>query len=434
MATAMFIAIIILAMSLLVYSAGSRYQTLRREPTREIVQTITDDFKRVLTLALRKNLTEPVDYNTTLTDWVKNLTCYYSGWGLQLKLINLPYFTNNTLRDRFDVEVDSTLGINITSIGFYGYEYPAQVKLSVTLTDATVNLDENTVEVNLTAFNENGPASDLEIQFLNITFIYRIRSLEQFSVPIVGDTSIPISIPEANFTVLHVVTNGTDVSTIDGIPADHRLFTAGNPRVETWYWSNISTVTINFSQPCKGIVWVFGFENVNTTNPIGSWNSACGSGSEASVDITTSYNDSLIISVIGALSNKEDFEILTGCNWSERYNWSDPIVMENYTLASGVNHINAPSKRSYSFNWSFNKQADWAALAVEIRAMQMDVHLPSGNLTIYYVSGSGEYMISGSLGLEIPDGADIERCVVRIGFVDSRGIGGVVEKEVEPSG
>jgi len=435
-ATAMFIAIIILAMSLLVYSAGSRYQTLRREPTREIVQTITDDFKRVLTLALRKNLTEPVDYKTTLTDWVKNLTCYYSGWGLQLKLINLPRFTNNTSLDRFDVEVDSTLGINITSIGFYGYEYPAQVNLSVTLTDATVNLDENTVEVNLTAFNENGPASDLEIEYLNITIEY-IREIECIYSDhvIVSGNSITISIPKANFTILHVVTNGTAVSGINVTSAEKIVSSyslTGNPRVETRYWSDpsVSTVTIDFSQPCEGMVWIFEFENVNVTDPIGSWSSESGNGTDASVDIMTKYNNSLIISVIGAFSDKAGFKI-HGCDWDS---YKD---IGKYILASGINHRDAPLNGSYSFTWSFkNKQANWTAMAVEVRAKQVEVNvsLPPSNLTIYYVSGSGEYMISGSLGLEIPDGAIIESCVVRIGFVDGRGIGGVVEKEVELSG
>jgi len=175
-AAAMFIALIILSMSLLIYSAGSRYQTLEKEPVREIVQTITDDFKRMLTIALAdysKNADETA-FNRTVSGWADKTIYCYSGMGLQLMTSEVDVY-NNTLTGSFEIGASATLKMNITSLGFYGYEYPLQIKLDVTIdgvnyTTGGSGTKITSLNINVTAFKEkNLPVSDLEITNLNVT-------------------------------------------------------------------------------------------------------------------------------------------------------------------------------------------------------------------------------------------------------------------------
>lgn len=177
-AAAMFIALIMLAMALMIYSAGSRYQTLEKEPVREIVQTITDDFKRILTIALvdYNNATNKAvaegDFRETVFDWSEKTTYCYLGMGLQLKVSGVqPYY--NIAENSFEVGANATLNLNITSIGFYGYEYPAQVKLNVALDEVFWYMDNKNniyflyMIVNTSKEGEL-PVLDLDITRLNI--------------------------------------------------------------------------------------------------------------------------------------------------------------------------------------------------------------------------------------------------------------------------
>ena len=181
-AAAMFIALIILSMSLLIYSAGSRYQTLEKEPVREIVQTITDDFKRMLTIALA-DYSEDLDdaaFNRAVSGWADKTIYCYSGMGLQLDVTipnENPYFGHNDEGDSFEIDVASVLNLNITSIGFYGYKYPLQIKLNVTIDEALWGsyniggkLYMDFLNITVTAFKEeNLTVSDLKITALKIT-------------------------------------------------------------------------------------------------------------------------------------------------------------------------------------------------------------------------------------------------------------------------
>ncbi len=181
-AAAMFIALIILSMSLLIYSAGSRYQTLEKEPVREIVQTITDDFKRMLTIALADYSEDPDDtaFNRAVSGWADKTIYCYSGMGLQLDVTipdENPYFGHNDEGDSFEIDVASVLNLNITSIGFYGYKYPLQIKLNVTIDEALWGsyniggkLYMDFLNITVTAFKEeNLTVSDLKITALKIT-------------------------------------------------------------------------------------------------------------------------------------------------------------------------------------------------------------------------------------------------------------------------
>lgn len=178
-AAAMFIALIILSMSLMIYSAGSRYQTLEKEPVREIVQTITDDFKRMLTIALA-DYSEDKDasaFKNTVSSWANKTLYCYSGMGLQLGVDivgDSPYLSDPT-EDSFEIGANVILNLDITSVGFYGYIYPAQVKLNVTVEEALWSLDPAGTDIaflNITvqALKEgNLSVSDLEVTRLSIT-------------------------------------------------------------------------------------------------------------------------------------------------------------------------------------------------------------------------------------------------------------------------
>lgn len=179
-AAAMFIALIILSMSLMIYSAGSRYQTLEKEPVREIVQTITDDFKRMLTIALADYSRDKATnaFKKAVSRWANKTLYCYSGMGLQLDVNiagNSPYLNYSLGKDSFEIGANVTLNLNITSIGFYGYTYPAQLKLNVTVSEVSWSLnpartDVTFLNITVKAFKEGYlPVSDLEITQLKIT-------------------------------------------------------------------------------------------------------------------------------------------------------------------------------------------------------------------------------------------------------------------------
>ncbi|MBS7612332.1 carboxypeptidase regulatory-like domain-containing protein [Candidatus Bathyarchaeota archaeon] len=197
---AMFIVLIILSMSLMIYSAGSRYQILKKEPVREIVQTITDDFKRMLTLALADYSEDKNEdaFRKTVFSWASKTLYCYSGMGLQLNVTitdDSPYINTpgeDSFEGSFEIGANVTLNFNITSIGFYGYEYPAQLKLNVTMNELLWGLNPEGTAIaflNMTvqALREGSlPVSDLEITRLNIT-VYNDTEPHNISI---GDIDI----------------------------------------------------------------------------------------------------------------------------------------------------------------------------------------------------------------------------------------------------
>ena len=190
-AAAMFIALIILSMSLLIYSAGSRYQTLEKEPVREIVQTITDDFKRMLTIALADYSEYPDDtaFNRAVSGWADKTIYCYSGMGLQLMISEVNVYKED-FENSSETEASATLKIDIASLGFYGYEYPLQIKLNVTLDEVKYATDKKngkitSLNITVKAFKEKDlPVSDLKITTLNVIVYNNSGAPEDINVNI----------------------------------------------------------------------------------------------------------------------------------------------------------------------------------------------------------------------------------------------------------
>jgi hypothetical protein len=214
-AAAMFIALIILSMSLLIYSAGSRYQTLEKEPVREIVQTITDDFKRMLTIALADYSEDPnnIAFNEAVSGWADKTIYCYSGMGLQLGVTipdenPNPYSGHNDEGNSFEINVTSVLNLNITSIGFYGYEYPLQIKLNVTVDSVKYAIDKSGKKITITSLDITVKAfkeKDLPVSGLEIT---------ELEVTVYDNTGKTEDIPITEYDVMYVSGSGIYVITL----------------------------------------------------------------------------------------------------------------------------------------------------------------------------------------------------------------------------
>lgn len=446
----MFIALIILSMSLIIYSAGSRYQTLEKEPVREIVQTITDDFKRMLATASSSDtIKDDSQFKEAVSNWAEKTQYCYSGIGLQLNtsIKNLIYSPSV---DVFQIDVDAELKMNITSLGFYGYVYPTSLYLKVERVGCIASLVESTEnymlkELNITikANNEDGPASDLTITGIKIR-IYCDLLLKHLTLTPENFTGNQIEIENLNIEDVDIVI--VQVMTKDGVSVGSVRSDKGNyisacaysfnggPRVEMWYlknpsngFDNISIKMNNYTQ--GGVVYVFGLKYVDVKSPIGSMSNERGESNQSSVPIKTLFDYSWIISMVGVSS-----EVGIACDSSQIPIWS---YSGNGYSTMGT-YERKPTAGYDEQNWTLQTPENpfWVASSIEIkqsfyRNIPIDAYID-----IIYLSGEGEYEIllkkGKSFDTGLPKQITVYKYEIVVGFQDSRGIYGELTFTFKP--
>jgi len=452
-AAAMFIALIILSMSILIYSAGSRYQTLEKEPVREIVQTITDDFKRMLTIALAdyaRSMIEIDWFEEVISDWAEKTQYCYSGMGLQLSTYveDLTYQASDSF---FQIRVDAMLKMNITSLGFYGYEYPTSIHLTAGkqyskafLDGSGANYTLKELNITLQANREDYlPASDLVITGVDIIMHYYsnedVVALGKRSEPksFTGKSvTLTLEVSNMDMIIVHVMTK--DSVTVYDVKDNTSSYTrahgyTGPPSIETWYLLNpqngIHEINVIMNNDIKsgGVVCAFSLKNVNTTDPIGATSQSNGGLKKASFSIDTESDNSWIISIIGTQDN---VNITAGqpVIWSFR-------SKDKY--ASDGTYMMALTKGSYTQSWNFSKATEWSAVSVEVKGRDnkqqyrksIDI---SDFFDIQIVSGEGIYKIVLKKNFDTKlstSTAYVFKYEIRVTFVDSRGIQGTLTFE-----
>jgi hypothetical protein len=124
-----------------------------------------------------------------------------------------------------------------------------------------------------------------------------------------ANPTINLTVTNATLVIVHVMSKDGTAATNVSDPTDGNYTlaqsagsTADPPRVETWYLTNptagTKTITVTI-QACLGIIGAFGLTGTDTSYPIGAKTGNTGTGTTASNDITTSYDNSWIISVVG---------------------------------------------------------------------------------------------------------------------------------------
>lgn len=210
--------------------------------------------------------------------------------------------------------------------------------------------------------NVGTPASIVEVS------TYTMTGAETITITNANMLIVQVMTRDGSPTISSITHNGKPLSELaaHGWAVGPRTFTWGrvNPDVGTY------DIVITFSQAVKGIACALGLTGVNTTNPVGATAGVSGGPDQVpSVDITTLYDNSWIVSHVGEAWN-HDFT-------------PDPSQTQRWELIVGGAPVGRKSGNGTTEHkktagsdtqlWTAADYKEWSVTCVEIRAYPVPV-------------------------------------------------------------
>ena len=185
------------------------------------------------------------------------------------------------------------------------------------------------------------------------------------------DPTISLTVPSATLVIVQVMAKDGTAATNVSDPTDGSYTlahaagsTSDEPRVETWYLNNptAESKTITVSISSDGFVGALGLTGTDTSTPIEATSGNTGVDDPADNPITTLYNGSWIVSIIGT-------------NWSDSHTedasqtslWELTQGGGNKKSAEGTYELKATAGADTQSWADLNASADWAASSVEVK-------------------------------------------------------------------
>jgi len=170
---ALLVAIMMVSVSTIMYSAVTYYRHERWEEYLSIIDDVKMGSQRVVEISLANytwnNCTNNTILRKNLQQWVNDTKRAYAGFG-----INLSYsLTGDGLSDEEDwykqvsfSAADATFTLGITSAGLTGYQFTASALLNVTIIEASWNASGQELIISLAVYKEDSipapPVTDLK--------------------------------------------------------------------------------------------------------------------------------------------------------------------------------------------------------------------------------------------------------------------------------
>jgi len=171
------IAILILSVAAMLYESATSYQRIRHEYISGLLDNINREFDKVLTYILA-SITQKYDGNTEIDAfqgdvylkfdyWIKFLLRAFSSYDIQMDftypVLDLSWNSSNAYSS-----ISARLAINMTRLGFYGWNRTSVILLNATILSVSSN---SYLEINLTVNKEYGiPNEKLSEQSFTILY------------------------------------------------------------------------------------------------------------------------------------------------------------------------------------------------------------------------------------------------------------------------